>query len=199
MLRQEADLSKDLARIRSIEGTGGSVARVDVRPLVRRLQPPHPHHYLAVEAAHLQGEMYHKTEQWKEAAKKLIECREAIVHLPSRTTALLTECMGGHLMHAAGAESAGEKRGAFLSQAGQAYIRAAQGLLITCGPSDPMTTRVVNKVAKLYGTTPPGGRADEGGGAEALAAPKQAVTQEQQQPGSGGKKTKPFAWLKKKK
>ena len=145
MLQREADLSKELARIRGFMESGARHG--DVRPLVRRLQPPHPHHHLAAAAAHLQVELYLKTEQWMGAAKAIsayIACRDAIIHLPSRTTAHFHEHRGDALMQVsmtvgAGA-GAGEKRWVLRAQAEEAYRCAAQGMLITCGPSHPSTT-----------------------------------------------------------
>ena len=211
MLRQEAGQVQEVAEVRGLVDSGASV---DVRPLVRRLQPPHPHHHLAAKAARLRGELYYKTEQWEEAAKELqaeIECREAIIRLPSRTTAELHENRGDMLTLACMSldAGAGEKREAGLlahveaycctaqRQAEEAYRCAVQGQLITCGPSHPSTTIAAAKLAATHqGRTLGLSKAEQqggGGGGEA----KQAVMEEQQHQGSRGKKRKPFAWLAK--
>ena len=95
MLRQEAGLIQEVAVIRGLVDSGAS--EDDVLPLIMRLQPPHPHHHLAAEAAHLQGVLYHNTEQWVQAE---VECRDAITHLPSYTTARLHALRGDTLMQA---------------------------------------------------------------------------------------------------
>ena len=155
MLRQEVDQMQEVAEIRGLVDSGASV---DVRPRIMRLQPPHPHHQLAAEAAHLQRLMYRQTGQWEEAARAFsawIECREAIIRFPSLLTARLFERRGDTLMRASrtvGA-GAGERRGSLLAQAEEAYRHAEQGWLVTCGPSHPSTTIVAAKLAKMATVT----------------------------------------------
>ena len=175
MLQQEADMVKHLAEIHH-----------DIES-IRDLQPPHPHHSLAAEAAHLQYMLYKQDEDWEEAAKAVqaeIECRDAILRLPSRTTALRHECRGGMLMEAARVVGAGEKkRGLLLAQAGEAYRQAEQGLLITGGPSDPWTDLATAKRAAALQEQGEGGV--EGGVPNQASMQAAALQQQQHTPGEG--------------
>ena len=95
----------------------------------------------------------------------------------------------------------GERRGALLAQAEEAYRCAVRSLRIACGPSHPLTNIAAARLARAIQEHALGfcNEAWQAGSADAVAASKQAVMQEQQQQGSGGKKAKPFTWLKKKK
>ena len=67
MLRQEADLIQKMAEIPRLGGSGGASVE-DVRPLVMRLRPPHPHHRLAALVAHLQEKVHQGAGEWEAAA-----------------------------------------------------------------------------------------------------------------------------------
>ena len=197
MLKQEADMIKDMTELSgsSIDAAG---PLSNMAAGILRLQPPHPHHYLAAEAAHLQWELYRDRGEWERAAQALeaeIACRDAVIRFPSRNTAFCNHDRGDMLMKAyrAAGAGAGEKRGLLLAQALEAYRRAVHGLLITGGPSHPFTSVADAKLAAAVQEQGRGGAGQGGGGAGPGTASTAAskVTGVQQRQGSRGKKVKP--------
>ena len=171
LLQQEAGMIKHLAEIhRDTARHDASIRDLDLRPL-------HPHHSLAVEAAHLQYMLYKQSKEWVKAAKALqaeIECRDAILRFPTITTALRYECRGDMLMAAIRVVGVGEKkRGQLLAQAGEAYRHAEQGLLITGGPSHPWTALATAKLAAAE-QEQGGGGAERAGEAKPSRKPRVA-------------------------
>jgi hypothetical protein len=132
LLAGESALAAELRNINSIIDSGRHVD-VDVVPLIRRLKAPHPHHHLAAKVAHVQWEMSTNQQEWRaavEAAKARVECRNAIVRIPSRDTAFCYEYLGNALVAQADASAAGQAA-ALLGEAQDAYQHAVRAHLPT--------------------------------------------------------------------
>ncbi|KAG1668123.1 hypothetical protein FOA52_003910 [Chlamydomonas sp. UWO 241] len=151
LLRGESALVSELRTTNEIIDSGRRIF-VDVVSLIQRLKAPHhPHHHLAGEVARVKWELARNVQQWGDAAEAKraeIECRNAIVRIPRRDTAVCFGNLGDALVAQAGA-SASAQASVLLGEAQEAYQRALQGLIFVLGPDHPWTGVAATKLAAV--------------------------------------------------